>query len=283
MKGKALTTKSLLEIHRRFFEQVPEELCWTKPDKNGHREKIVAGEVRKCMVEVGRHVPPSPGAIPRFLAEYERIYSKLGPAAAIKAAAASHHRLLWVHPFVDGNGRVARLISHAIFSDALDTGALWSISRGLARKVDNYKSMLAACDLKRRNDLDGRGNLSEEELINFTRFFMEVCIDQVEYMTELMQPEALRKRIIRWARDEEEAKRLPSMVSRVMEILLHTGELPRKDVPLLLGVQERQAARVMSALQSAEAVKSVHARAPWTLNLSARLAPAWVPSLYDRD
>lgn len=283
VKGKALTTKSLLEIHRRFFEQVPEELCWTKPDKNGHREKVVGGEIRKCMVEVGRHVPPSPGAIPRFLEEYERGYSKLGPAASIKAAAAAHHRLLWIHPFVDGNGRVARLVSHAVFLDSLDTGALWSISRGLARKVDTYKSMLAACDLKRRNDLDGRGNLSEEELVSFTRFFIETCIDEVEYMTELMRPEALRQRIVRWARDEEEAKRLPSMASRVMEVLLHTGELPRKDVPLLLGLQERQAARVMSALQSAEAVKSAHARAPWTLNLSARLAPAWVPSLYDRD
>ena len=283
VKGRALTAAGLLEIHRRFFEQVPDGLLWTKPDKAGHREKVVPGEIRKCEVEVGRHIPPSAGAVSRFLTEHERIYSKLGPAAAVRATAAAHHRLLWIHPFVDGNGRVARLVSHAIMLEALDTGALWSISRGLARKVDTYKSLLAACDLKRRNDLDGRGNLSEEELINFTRFFMDVCIDQVDYMTELMKPDVLRRRIMRWTRDEEDAKRLPVMATRVMEILLHTGQLERKDVQTLLGVQERQSARIMSALNAAEAIKSAHIRAPWTLNLSARLAPAWVPSLYDRE
>lgn len=281
--GRSMTVSGLLEIHRRFFEQVPEELRWTKADKKGHREKVVPGAIRNCSVEVGRHVPPSAGAVPRFLTEYERSYAKLGPAAAMRATAAAHHRLLWIHPFVDGNGRVARLVSHAVMLEALDTGALWSISRGLARKVDSYKSLLAACDLKRRNDLDGRGNLSEEELIKFTKFFMDVCIDQVEYMTDLMKPDALRRRIMRWTRDEEDAKRLPAMATRVMEILLHTGQVERKDVLTLLGVQERQSARITSALQSAEAIKSAHNRAPWTLNLSARLAPAWVPSLYDRE
>ncbi len=283
VRERALTAEGLLEIHRRFFDQVPVDLRWTKPDKTGNREIVVPGEIRKCRVEVGRHIPPSAGAVPRFLTEYERIYAKLGPAAAIRATAAAHHRLLWIHPFVDGNGRVARLVSHAVMLEALDTGALWSISRGLARQVDTYKSLLAACDLRRRNDLDGRGNLSEEELINFTRFFMDVCIDQVDYMTDLMKPNVLRRRIMRWTRDEEDARRLPSMATRVMEILLHTGQLERKDVQTLLGVQERQSARIMSALAGAEAIKSAHIRAPWTLNLSARLAPAWVPSLYDRE
>ena len=283
VSGRALTTDGLLEIHRRFFEQVPDKLRWTKPDKKGTREEVVPGKIRNCLVEVGRHLPPSPGAVPRFLNEYQRIYAKLGPAAAVRAIAPAHHRLLWIHPFVDGNGRVARLVAHAVLLEALDTGALWSISRGLARKVDVYKSMLAACDLRRRNDLDGRGNLSEEELIKFTRFFMDVCIDQVEYMTDLMKPEAFRRRVMRWARDEEDAKRLPVLATRVMEILLHTGELQRKDVQTLLGLQERQSARIMSALNSAEAIKSANNRAPWTLNLSARLAPAWVPGLYDRE
>jgi hypothetical protein len=51
---------------------------------------------------------------------------------------------------------------------SLDTGAAWSVARGLARNVDAYKAHLAACDQTRRNDLDGRGNLSEENLAEFT-------------------------------------------------------------------------------------------------------------------
>jgi len=43
---------------------------------------------------------------------------------------------VWIHPCLDGNGRVARLMSHATLLEALDTGALWSVARGLARSVD---------------------------------------------------------------------------------------------------------------------------------------------------
>jgi len=78
----------------------------------------------------------------------------------IIGVAASHHRLLWIHPFIDGNGRVTRLLSHALLRE-LDVGSeLWSVSRGLARRVAEYKSSLQAADEPRRGDLDGRGNLT---------------------------------------------------------------------------------------------------------------------------
>jgi hypothetical protein len=83
-------------------------------------------------------------------------------------------------------------MSHAVLLETLDTGAVWSAARGLARKVAEYKRHLAACDSPRRNDLDSRGALSEEALAAFTKFFLEVCVDQVEFMEGLMQPDALR-------------------------------------------------------------------------------------------
>jgi Fic family protein len=63
------------------------------------------------------------------------VYSRLGKSESILGAPAAHHRLAWIHPFLDGNGRVARLMSHATLLDALDTGAVWSVARGLARNV----------------------------------------------------------------------------------------------------------------------------------------------------
>jgi len=93
---------------------------------------------------------------------------------------------------MDGNGRVARLMSHAMMLDTLDTGAVWSVARGLARNVSEYKTLLANCDLPRRNHLDGRGTLSEEALVEFTRFFLNICIDQVNFMESLVQPDRLR-------------------------------------------------------------------------------------------
>lgn len=125
----------------------------------------------------------------RFLGRFERIDGEIGKADAILSAAAAHHLLLWIHPFLDGDGRVARLMSHAMLLDLLGSGAIWSVARGLARQVEQRKQLLANCDLPRRNDLDGRGKLSEEALAEFTRFFLQVCIDQVAFMESLMQPD----------------------------------------------------------------------------------------------
>jgi hypothetical protein len=88
---------------------------------------------------------------------------------------------------------------------AISPGAVWSVARGLARNVRQYKSLLSNCDQPRRNDLDGRGMLSEEALAAFTIFFLTVCIDQVNFMESLVQPDRLRARILPWAEDNPRA------------------------------------------------------------------------------
>jgi Fic family protein len=168
LKGRAATTDGIREVHRRFCELLPDDLLWVEDPETKERVRVVAGEMRRKDIRVGTHIAISPGAVPRFLDRFEQVYARLNKTDSIVGAAAAHHRLLWIHPFVDGNGRVARLMSHAMMLDSLDTGAVWSVARGLARNIDSYKRCLAACDLPRRNDLDGRGNLSEENLAGFT-------------------------------------------------------------------------------------------------------------------
>jgi Fic family protein len=122
LKGKAVTVGGILEIHRRFCELLPADLLVVEHPSTREQLRIVAGELRKHDVAVGAHVPVSAGALPRFLTRFEEVYSKLGPSETILAAAAAHHRLAWVHPFLDGNGRVIRLMSYATLLDTLDTG-----------------------------------------------------------------------------------------------------------------------------------------------------------------
>ena len=202
LKGRTVTADDIREIHKRFYDQLPKDLLWVEDPATKEKIEVIPGELRDRDVAVGNHVPVSPPAVPRFLKRFEEVYSKLGKTETIIAAAAAHHRLAWIHPFLDGNGRVARLMSHATLLEVLDTGGVWSIARGLARSVDAYKGHLAACDLTRRNDLDGRGHLSEETLTEFTKFFLTICIDQVTFMEGLMQPDQLRARILLWAEEE---------------------------------------------------------------------------------
>jgi Fic family protein len=274
LKGRALTTDAIREIHRRFSEALPEDLLWVKD------QKVIPGALRDHDVEVGDHIAVSPGALPRFLQRFEEVYSKLGKTETILAAAAAHHRLAWIHPFLDGNGRVIRLMSHATLLEALDTGAVWSIARGLARNVDAYKGHLAACDQPRRNDLDGRGNLSEENLAAFTHFFLTTCIDQVTFMEGLMQPDQLRARILLWAEEEIRLNRLPPKSGAILEAVLYRGELPRGDAAAIVGTGDRQARRVVSALLDHGVLTSESMRAHLRLAFPATLASRWMPGLF---
>jgi Fic family protein len=280
LKRPATTTDSIIEIHRRFCDQLPEDLLWVEDPETKEKIEVVPGELRQRDIAVGRHIPISAPAVPRFLKRYEEIYSKLGRTETIIATAAAHHRFAWIHPFLDGNGRVARLVSHATLLDALDTGAVWSIARGLARNVNEYKGHLAACDLPRRNDLDGRGNLSEENLAAFTKFFLTICLDQVKFMEGLMQPDQLRTRVLTWADEEVRLNKLPPKANNILEALLYRGELPRGDAAAIVGTGERQARRVVSALTEQGVITSESTRAPLRLAFPATLASRWMPGLF---
>ena len=280
LTGRATTADGLTEIHRHFGELLPEELLWTEDPETGERIKLIPGELRQRDVKVGRLIPVSPGALPRFLERFEAVYGKLGKTDTILAAASAHHRLLWIHPFLDGNGRVARLMSYAMLLETLDTGGVWSIARGLARDEGTYKSQLMACDAERRNDLDGRGHLSEEALAEFTRFFLSTCIDQVEFMEGLVQPDRLRDRILIWTEEEIRAGALPPKSGAVLEAVLYRGELPRGEVAHIIDTSERQARRVTSALLGGEVLVSESSRAPLRLAFPAKLAARWMPGLF---
>ena len=137
LRGKACAVEGILEIHRRFCERLPAELLWVE------QRPVVGGQMRRDDVQVGRHVAISPGAVPRFMERFAEVYCSLGRTESIVASAAAHHRLVWIHPFLAGNGRVARLMSQAMMLETLETGAVWSVARGLARNVQSYKAHLA--------------------------------------------------------------------------------------------------------------------------------------------
>jgi Fic family protein len=280
LKGRAVTADAIRETHRRFCDLLPEDLLWVEDPKTNEKIKLLPGALRDRDVAVGRHVPVSPAAISRFLNRYEEVYSHLGKTETILAAAAAHHRLAWIHPFLDGNGRVTRLISHATLLEALDTGAVWSIARGLARTVDAYKGHLAACDLTRRNDLDGRGNLSEETLTEFTRYFLTTCIEQVTYMEGLMQPDQLRARILLWVEEQMRLNKLPAKSDAILQAVLYRGELPRADTPGIVDSSERSARRVVAALLEHGVLTSESTRAALRLAFPATLASRWMPGLF---
>lgn len=276
LRGRETTRDRLCEIHRRLCSELPEDLLWVEDPETHKRLPVVPGEFRHDLVAVGRHVPVSPGAVPRFMERFENVYTGLNKVESVLAAAAAHHRLAWIHPFIDGNGRVARLMSHATLLETLDSGAIWSVARGLARNTQTYKELLANCDLPRRNELDGRGALSEEALAEFTRFFLRICVDQVEFMETLVQPEGLRARIHRWV-DEES---LSPKAGQLLDAVLYRGEVPRGDVAPMLGISPRSGRDIVASLVERGVLTSETAYGPLRILFPAKLAARWMPDLF---
>ncbi|RJG40835.1 Fic family protein [Mesorhizobium sp. DCY119] len=268
-------------IHRAFYEEMPEELRFVdKP--NGSKAEIVPGEFRTIPdhdVVVGRHQPPSSERVLAFMEYFQKRFAMAEKQASLRiiAIASAHHRLNYIHPFPDGNGRVSRLMSHAMALKAgIGGGGLWSISRGLARGLKDrgeYKRMMDYADSPRQGDRDGRGNLSESALKNFVEWFLTIALDQVRFSTAVFDLGRLEARYRALVKDIVDDRRAPEFVSAV----LRYGSLPRGEASFVLKTSERTARNTLSDLVDRGFLKSDTPKAPvriaFPLDYRERLFP----------
>jgi len=276
-------------IHREFYERLPGEFRIVR-DSTGTRDLLVSpGELRTYDVQVGRHIAPDHRELSALLARYATAYdpSRHSDLDALMALGAAHHRLLWIHPFGDGNGRVARLMTDAYLRRVGVGGhGLWTASRGLARRSTDYRDGLAAADADRWNDYDGRGPLSLKALSDFCEFFLEVCLDQVRYMDTLLDVNHLVDRVKTYGRARAAGAIVGpepdfrSEATLLLEHLVLRGNIPRSDVPDLLRLHERTARRVVRFLTGEGFIESPTTRAPIRLRFPAHAAPYLFPDLY---
>lgn len=247
-------------IHEAFYQLMPDEFCYVEDRESQQRIQIIPGELRDRPVIVGLHVAPEASTLPRFLDRFHQAYrldSQHGGERRLIAAAAAHHRLGWIHPFLDGNGRVMRLFTDAyLYKAGIEGYGLWSVSRGLARNIDSYKSGLARADMPRQGDLDGRGNLSSKGLLSFCEFFLKSCLDQTEYMSTMLRLDQLAARIKGYI-DLRSRGLAPGIAGHeklneqsagiLLAVLLH-GELPRGEAGKASGYAERKASLLIKQL-----------------------------------
>lgn len=269
-------------VHGEFCSRLPEELLWVENLDTGERIKVVPGFFRQREVAVGLHIPPLAENLDRFMKRFEEAYApaKLSQVQQVIAIAASHHRLVWIHPFQDGNGRVVRLFSHAWLLETEIGSSLWSVSRGLARNVEEYKARLMAADASRKGDLDGRGNLSHAELVNFCRFFLRTAIDQVEFMAELLDTKNFITRMSIHIQEEVALKRLPKGSFELLREAWMAGEFKRGQAAAITGYKERAARDVLTTLLENGYLVSDNKLAPVRLGFPADAVQRWLPRLY---
>jgi Fic family protein len=271
-------------LHREFYRDAPEMML--RIQGAGREFTMTPGEWRSEPahdVAVGRHQPPSSRVVDdsmRFFADRYR-FDGMGRAGRIIAMAAAHHRLNYIHPFPDGNGRVSRLMSHAMAWHAgVAAHGLWSISRGLARGLasrSEYKQMMDLADTPRQGALDGRGNLSERALIEFVTWFLRIALDQVTFMSELFDLATLSKRFETLVAGHERLK--PEAAALLQQVVVR-GEVERGEASRITGLPVRSAQRLLNDLCGEQLLASNTPKGPVSVRFPAHSLEVLFPRLY---
>jgi Fic family protein len=158
-----------------------------------------AGQYRTTAAVVygSNHVSPAPEEIQPLVEDFcEYLNSKWNSASAPHLAAYALWRLLWIHPFADGNGRVARAVSYLVLSAKL--GAVLpgtpTLPALIAQNRDRYYAVLEAAD---KAQLSGTMDLSPVE--QFLSELLELQLSNEAVLSEgsdLRIDEAINDRIL---------------------------------------------------------------------------------------
>jgi Fic family protein len=269
-------------IHREFYERLADEFRNIKTSE-GEIKVVRPGELREDEVTVGIHLAPEFHSLPSFLSRFHAAYGgpHLSATEKVVAAAASHHRLAWIHPFLDGNGRVTRFFSHAYLVKArIDGHGMWTVSRGLARNRDDYLAALAGADSHRQGDMDGRGNLSNKGLVVFCTFFLKMALDQIKFMSTLLDVDGLQKRIIGYVDRQTVLGELQPESGYLLREVLLRGEVPRGEAARITGKAERTARRILKDLLEKRLLSAETEKGPVRLSFPTRAVGYYFPRLY---
>lgn len=273
----------ILRLHSEFYRDAPEAML--RIEGAGRSFVMTPGALRDDPthdVAVGRHIPPSSSAVAAFMLHFAQRYDqrRMSVSRRLLAIPAAHHRLNYIHPFPDGNGRVSRLMSHAMAHHAgIGAHGLWSISRGLARGLESrteYKTMMDLADAPRQGDLDGRGNLSERALTEFSIWFLKICLDQVQFMGELFDLGPLADRLKRYA----QLKNWRPEAAKLLTEVLHRGEIARGDAAGITGLGERTARDLLGDILRDGVLGSPSEKGPVGLRFTVESQDVLFPRLF---
>lgn len=280
-----LTADRMMELHKDFYERLPEDLH-VSYSASGKMARVIPGALRETEVEVGRHNPPAAMWLSAFMKRMEEAYrseweARKLPYQKIPVIAAAHHRLLWIHPFLDGNGRVTRLMAVlALKAAGIDGVGLWSPARGLARKVDDYKGLLQEADSQRQGDYDGRGNLSAIALGKFCEFFIETCLDQVKFMASMLDMDTLEKRVHQLFHVLAAEGRIPYEAALIVSDAIRHGGIMRERAERLTGKSDRWTRDLMGKLEQAGLIINTGQRSPYLPAFPAYVTGFYFPNLF---
>lgn len=275
----------LCDLHAAFYAHLAQEHLYTHTVNGFTHFPVKPGQLRDVDVSVdGRSLHgPDFRNLPELLSSFAQAYApqRWHGDDRLVAMAASHHRLTWLHPFRDGNGRVARLFSGLyLAASGINKSNLWSLSRGLSRSKKQYMFELWATDTP---DEESGHHFNEDLLTDFCEYFLTVCLDQIGFMEKLLRLDQIEARIDWYvqSRYKQNRQSIHPEAARLLRAVFMIGSVVRGKASEILNMSERSARRVVSALLEEGLLQSPSHRASLTVGLPLAALPFYFPDLYD--
>ncbi len=197
-------------------------------------------------------------------------------------AICAYHRLLWMHPFLFANERIANMFLDFLFSYIrVDGGGLWSLARGIKRHKKEYMEALLKADKK--SNVYGRGELCEKGLEEFVCFMLDVCNEEIEFGLKNFPkiPQRLHNYVKLSQSGFFDQDPLPKHSELLFEKLLVYGEFPRGEIKNLIGKQDRASTYFTKRLSELGFIYSDTPRGNLKMNFNLHLASKLFPELLD--
>lgn len=166
------------------------------------------------------------------------------------------------------------------YTSKVDGHGLWTMSRGLARNREEYMSALAMADNSRQGDLDGRGNLSLKGLNYFCEFFLRIALDQIKFITSILELDNLMYRIDGFVQYLVSANKAKPEAAILLKTILLRGEVTRGEVARITGMAERTARNLTRTLLDMDLIVSETPKGPLRLGFPVSAVSFYFPALY---
>jgi Fic family protein len=196
------------------------------------------GELRRSPVWLGdagghpsqaRFIPPLPRVLPELLTDFENYVNRESDPSIVIACALMHYQFETIHPLLDGNGRVGRiLIPLFLIREGLFQQPVFGVSHFIERHRSEYYERLQA--VRERGDMDG-----------WIQFFSRAVIEEAtSATTRLTTLLALRERY------REEARGERASLRSLADILFGMPVMTSRSVQDSLGVSQPTAAKLLA-------------------------------------
>lgn len=161
-----------------------------------------------------------------------------------------HHQVLHGRTHRAGLGAFARALTFEHFALLGLHPHLWSLSRGLSRRLDEYQPATAMNEPMGKDGLEGAQKRTDGEQLAFIDFMLDVCNEEVDYMTTALSRHQLRESVTHAYRKNSRLKEAgisPGTVPAFLALLIQ-GTLTRSEFEIFTGLPPEAASDQLSRL-----------------------------------